>query len=48
MQHVFHVMKINHTLNNIIDNLQLLLFGKFNFFYVQLVVKTPILHELRD
>ena len=39
-------MEIDHSPHNIIDDLQSFAIGKFCFLFVNLVVQTPIIHEL--
>lgn len=41
-------MEIDHALDYVVDDLELLFFCEFGLFYVQLIIKTAVLHELCD
>ena len=48
MEHIFHVVQIDHPSHNIINDLELLFLGEFCFFLMQLIVKGSVIHILSD
>ncbi len=48
MQDVFHVVKINHSLDNVVDDVKDLLFCELFFGLVDLIEKTAVLKVLSD
>ena len=48
MEYVFHVMKINHSFDNVIDDLKNFLFGELFFLFVDLIKQTSVLKVFSD
>lgn len=48
MDDVFHVVKVNHSVHDIIDYLNFLVRGEFLLLFVELVEQTSVLHILSN